>query len=232
MCDEHVNIQAPTCQQIDDGFEAQVGDWLEFSPGFPDGVAPLAREITAAGFTPGLWLAPYIVHSKAKLKRQHPDWLLRNRFGFRVNTGFIWDNLNTALDLTHPEALEYTREVVRTAAHDWGFTFLKLDFLYAAAVQGCYRDKTKTRAQVLRRGLEVLREAAGPDVHLLGCGSPLGSSIGIFDSMRIGSDVDQRWKPYIKRSGTFLYKELSVPSARNAIQNTLTRAPLHLGRVP
>jgi alpha-galactosidase len=213
--------------QIDDGFQAQVGDWLEFSPEFPEGVAPLAREITAAGFTPGLWLAPYIVHSKAKLKRQHPDWLLRNRFGLRVNTGFIWDNLNTALDLTQPEALDYTREVVKTAVHEWGFTFLKLDFLYAAAVQGRYRDRTKTRAQVLRRGLEVLREAAGPDVTMLGCGVPLGSSIGIFESMRIGSDVDQRWKPYIKRSGSFLYKEYSVPSTRNAIQNTLTRAPLH-----
>jgi len=214
--------------QIDDGFQAQVGDWLEFSPDFPDGVGSLAREITAAGFTPGLWLAPYIIHSKAKLKRQHPDWLLRNRFGFQVNTGFIWDNLNTALDLTHPEALDYTREVVKTAVREWGFTFLKLDFLYAAAVQGRYRDRTKTRAQVLRRGFEVLREAAGPEVHLLGCGAPLGSSIGIFESMRIGSDVDQRWKPYIKRSGSFLFKEYSVPSARNAIQNTLTRAPLHL----
>jgi alpha-galactosidase len=46
--------------------------------------------------------------------------------------------------------------------------------------------------------------------------------------MRIGPDVDQRWKPYIKGSGTFLYNEYSVPSARNAIQNTFTRAPLHL----
>jgi alpha-galactosidase len=214
--------------QIDDGFEAQVGDWLEFSPGFPEGVAPLACEIREAGFTPGLWLAPFIVHSKAKLKRQHPDWLLRNRVGRPVNAGFVWNNLNTALDLTHPEALEYTREVVHTAAHQWGFSFLKLDFLYAAALNCRYRDRTKTRAQVLRMGLETIREAAGSDVHLLGCGVPLGSAIGLFDSMRIGPDVDQRWKPYIKRSGTFLNKEFSVPSARNAIQNTLTRTPLHL----
>ena len=38
--------------QIDDGFEAQVGDWSAFRPSFPEGVAPLAAEMRAAGFTP------------------------------------------------------------------------------------------------------------------------------------------------------------------------------------
>jgi alpha-galactosidase len=37
--------------QIDDGFEAQIGDWFDFSPGFPEGVAGLAAEIRQAGFT-------------------------------------------------------------------------------------------------------------------------------------------------------------------------------------
>ena len=33
--------------QIDDGFEIQVGDWFTFKPEFPNGVEPLAEEITA-----------------------------------------------------------------------------------------------------------------------------------------------------------------------------------------
>jgi alpha-galactosidase len=213
--------------QIDDGFQAQIGDWLEFSPGFPEGVAPLAREIREAGFTPGLWLAPFIVHSKSRLKKEQRSWLLHNRWGWPVNAGFIWDNLNTALDLTHPEALAYTQEVMRTAVHDWGYKFLKLDFLYAATLKGRYRDRTKTRAQILRTGLETLRAAAGPDVHMLGCGVPLGSAIGIFDSVRIGADVDPRWSPHIKGFSTFLSREYSLPSTRNAIQNSLTRMHLH-----
>lgn len=40
--------------QIDDGFEANVGDWFTFAPAFPQGVAPLAVEIASTGFTPGL----------------------------------------------------------------------------------------------------------------------------------------------------------------------------------
>ena len=213
--------------QIDDGFEAQVADWFQFSPGFPNGVAPLAAEIEAKGFTPGLWLAPFIVHSRSKLARQHRDWLLRNRWGLPVNAGFVWNNFNKALDLTHPEALAYACDVVHTAAHRWGFPYLKLDFLYAAALAGRYRDRTKTRAQVLRTGLEALRRAVGPDVTLLGCGVPLGSSIGVFDAMRIGADVAPRWLPEWNQRDFFLPREPSMPSTRNALQNTLTRAPLH-----
>ncbi len=93
--------------QIDDGFETRVGDWLDFKPGFPQGVAPLAREIRAAGFTPGLWLAPFILDRRSRLARQHPDWLLRGRFRLPVNAGYLWDGFATALDLSQPQALEH-----------------------------------------------------------------------------------------------------------------------------
>ena len=213
--------------QIDDGFEAQIGDWLEFSPGFPQGVAPLAREIAASGFTPGLWLAPFIVHSGSKLARKHRHWLLRNRFGLAVNAGFGWNNFNKALDLTHPEALDYTCRVVHTAVQEWGFPYLKLDFLYAAALKGRYRDRTKTRAQVLRMGFEAVRAAAGPEATLLGCGTPLGPSIGIFDALRVGADIDPHWEPHFLMPQALFRPEPNMPAARNAIQNAITRAFLH-----
>jgi alpha-galactosidase len=213
--------------QIDDGFEAKIGDWLDFSPHFPEGVEPLSREINAAGFFPGLWLAPYILHRKSRLAREHPEWLLRNRYGLPVNAGFIWDTFTTSLDLTHPEALAYTCEIIQTAARKWGYTYLKLDFLYAAALPGRYKDRTRTRAQVLRQGLQSLRQAAGEEVFLLGCGCPLGSGIGIFDAMRIGSDVDARWRPAYKGLHIYIQDEPDLPSIRNALQNALTRAPMH-----
>jgi alpha-galactosidase len=213
--------------QIDDGFEAQVGDWLQFKDSFPNGLAPLAKKIREAGFTPGLWLAPFIVHPKARLAVQHPDWLLRNSRGSLVNAGFIWNTFTHALDLTHPGALEYARKVIRTAVSDWGYPYLKLDFLYAAALAGEYQDQTRTRAQVLRSGLEALREEAGPETMLLGCGCPLGSALGLFEAMRISSDVSPEWHPRYFNTHFFFKPEPDFPSARNAIHNTLTRAPLH-----
>lgn len=213
--------------QIDDGFETYPGDWYDFDPGFPDGLQPLVRKTKIAGLTPGLWLAPYIVHPKANLVKDHLDWLLRDRKGKPVNAGFIWNTFTYALDLTNAEALEYTCDLIHTAVEDWGFEYLKLDFLYAAALKGVYRDPTRTRAQVLRQGLAALREAAGPNVTMLACGCPLGSALGLFEAMRISADVSGYWKPHFPPFSSLLQKEPHMPAARTALHNILTRAPLH-----
>ncbi|HEX7973564.1 MAG TPA: alpha-galactosidase, partial [Anaerolineales bacterium] len=213
--------------QIDDGFEAQIGDWFAFHPAFPQGVATLAAEIRSSGLTPGLWLAPFIVHPRSRLAAKNPDWLLRGRSGRTANAGWLWGAFTAALDLTLPAAQEYVTRVIETAVHEWGFPYLKLDFLYAAALPGRYHDPTRTRAQVLVEGLETIRRAAGPEAILLGCGCPLGPAIGLVDAMRIGADVARRWTPAFNGIETFFNAEPGIPSARNAIQNSLMRVPLH-----
>jgi alpha-galactosidase len=129
--------------------------------------------------------------------------------------------------LTQPGALDYVREVISSAVHQWGYPYLKLDFLYAAALPGRYRDRTQTRAQVLRKGLEAICEVAGPETTLLGCGCPLGSAIGLMDAMRIGADVAPRWRADWKQRAFIFPDEPNMPSTRNALQNTLTRAAMH-----
>lgn len=213
--------------QIDDGFETYPGDWFDFDPGFPNGLARLARKAREADLTPGIWLAPFIVHPQAKLVKEHPDWLLRNKRGRPVTAGFVWNRFTYALDLTNPDALSYACQVIRTAVEKWGFDYLKLDFLYAAALDGVYQDPTKTRAEVLRMGLEALRQTAGPQTTLLGCGCPLGSGLGVFEAMRISADVSGHWLPHYPPFSPLLRNEPHMPAARNAVQNILSRAFLH-----
>lgn len=213
--------------QIDDGFERAVGDWLLFKPEFPDGVAPLAEDIKKAGYIPGLWLAPFIVHPDSLLYKQHPEMLLRQKNKRLVNSGFNWNKFTTSLDMTHPAAQEYIREVISTAVEKWGYPYLKLDFLYAAAQQGKHHDPTLTRAQVLRKGLELIRKAAGPETFILGCGLPLGTGIGLVDGMRIGADVSGEWIFSFNGIKLIFDKEPNTPSAKNAMQNTITRSAMH-----
>ena len=213
--------------QVDDGFESQIGDWFTFKPEFPQGVAPLAAQIHKEGLLPGLWLAPFILHPRAEIIKEHPDWLLRKANSKKVNAGYVWGSLTTALDLTVPEALDYACRVVKTASQKWGYPYLKLDFLYAAAVDCQYRDRTLTRAQVLRRGMQAIREAVGPEVTLLGCGAPLGSMLGLVEAMRIGADVSANWTPRFAGIGAFFHDEPAMPCARNSMRNILTRASLH-----
>lgn len=213
--------------QLDDGFEANVGDWFAVNDKFPSGLRAVSDSIRTQGLLAGLWLAPFIALPQARLAQDHPDWLLRNRLGLPANAGYVFDTFARGLDVTHPGVQDHTRRLIQTAVRDWGFQYLKLDFLYAAALPGRRHDPTRTRAQAMRLGLELIREAAGPETFLLGCGCPLGSAVGLVEAMRIGPDVAVRWRPRYSGVSLPFREEPGMPSARNAIRNTLTRMPLH-----
>ncbi len=213
--------------QIDDGYQSAVGDWLIPAPAFTGRMSALATSIQEAGFRPGLWLAPFIVTPKAQVARDHPDWLLRDARGAPVNAGFLWRSFTRALDLTHPGVQDYLRQVVETVVHRWGYTYLKLDFLYAGALPGRRHDPTRTRPQVLRHGLRLIRESAGETAFLLGCGCPLGPAVGLVDAMRIGPDIAPHWHPRLYGLSRPWRGKVSYPAAANAVRNTLTRAAYH-----
>lgn len=213
--------------QLDDGFQAQVGDWFQSKESFPDGVAGIARKAKEGGFTPGVWLAPLIVRPEARIIKDNPDWLLRGRGGRPVHAGFIWNRFTRALDPTHPGVLEHIQKLMHTAVEEWGFEYLKLDFLYAGALEGTRFNPQMTRAQGLYKALTAMREAAGDEVFMLGCGCPLGSGIGIFDGMRISADVAPSWNPAYLGLELPFRSEPDFPAVRNAVRNTITRAPMH-----
>ena len=213
--------------QIDDGYQADIGDWLTTNERFPGGMAQLAGEIKGAGYEAGLWLAPFLALQNAQVVKRNPDWVLRNRFGLPANTGWVWETFGRALDVTHPGVQEHLTNVFDTVVNRWGYSYLKLDFLYSAALAGKRYDPRLTGAQALSLILSKIRKTVGDESTLVGCGCPLGSGLGIFDSMRIGPDVAPSWKPKYSFLGVLLQKEFDIPSTRNALHNTIARAPLH-----
>jgi alpha-galactosidase len=212
--------------QIDDGFQSAIGDWLAPAPGFPEGLAPLAREIRAEGFRPGLWLAPFLAAPRSRLAQVHPEFLLHDARGKPVTA--LWNpdwpgGRSFALDATHP-GVEAWLESLGRELRALGFDYLKLDFLFAGALAGARHDPRVSAVQAYRRGVAALRRGAGPGVFFLGCGAPLGASIGLFEGMRIGPDVAARWSnPTFDR----IVGVESGASARNALANVFARAPLH-----
>jgi alpha-galactosidase len=202
--------------QLDDGYQHAVGDWLELNEKFPSGMRALVGRIRDAGFMPGLWLAPFLLSERSHTYARHPDWVVRDANG-PLNAIDNWGCANFAVDTTHPDVLAWLREVIRTVCADWGFDYLKLDFLYAAAMRGHRFNANFTSAQAYRHGLRALREIAG-ERFILGCGAPLLPSIGLVDGMRIGSDVAAYWGGEGNSDG---------PSLRNATRATLARLWMH-----
>lgn len=203
--------------QVDDGFQSHTGDWLVPGERFPAGMKSLAGSIAAAGYQPGLWLAPFVLHEDSATLRDNPALALQARGGgpLFVET---WLGRCAVLDCTHPSAEAWLRHVVSTVTAEWGYSFLKLDALtYAAqpAAAVSYHAAGVTAMANLRRGLEIVREAAGESVFLLGCTCPFGPAIGLVDAMRVGPDIKAVWA-----NGP-------NPSVRHAMRMTLQRGWMH-----
>ncbi len=161
------------------------GDW-QAGAKFPHGMRHVADRIREAGFIPGLWLAPFSVDKTSQLRKSHPDWLVQGEDGPEEYWGVY------ALDLSHPGALGFLRETFARVFDEWGFDYVKIDFLLHAVQPGKRYDPKLTTAQVFRQGLQVIRDVAG-ERFVLACGAPMGPSVGLCDGMRIGYDVSSRW---------------------------------------
>lgn len=181
-----------TLMQLDDGWENAWGDWTA-NERFPSGMAAMAAEITEAGFTPGLWMAPFYV-DEGPLTAAHPDWWVRDLdTGEPITFGNFGDHAYHIVDVTHPDAAAWMQDQIRTRVSE-GWTYLKLDFLYAGAQEGL-RQEDLTGAEAFQRGMALLREAAGPDTWILACGAPLLPSLGWVDSYRTGADIAFEFDP-------------------------------------
>ncbi|MGH2520398.1 MAG: glycoside hydrolase family 36 protein, partial [Chloroflexota bacterium] len=203
--------------QLDDGYQRQVGDWLALNDKFPSGMPALTAAIRQAGFTPGIWLAPSLLSASSRTYAEHPDWVVLDEAGRPIDVMQNWGSENYALDTTHPEAMDWLEHIVRTMCEEWGYDYLKIDFIYAAAVRGRRRNREITGVQAYRRGLEMIRRLAG-ERFILGCGAPFLSSVGLVDGMRIGEDVAPFWRREGGGPG---------PAMANALHSTLLHNWMH-----
>ena len=172
--------------QVDDGWQVVWGDWTA-DEGFPSGMDGLAASIEAAGMRPGLWLAPLYVDRSTTTWQDHPDWWVVKADGEPITFTNLGTGDYALLDVTHPEAAAWLQaEIARLVAEGW--TYLKLDFLYAGAQEGL-RHEAINGTQAYVEALRLMREAAGEDTWLLASGAPVLSSVGWFDSFRSGADI-------------------------------------------
>ncbi len=182
---------------IDYNWDDRFGDWNSDLERFPDGMQAMAREIIQAGLVPGLWSCPFFLDPKSEALKRHPDLPLKNRKGERItNKTMPFMDPCFVLDPTAPSAEAFLTELCRKFT-GWGYGYLKFDFLRIVTLDenAVFHDPTMNRAQAYRRGLEILRRAAGERAMIGIWGGLYEASAGLVDIMRPGSDVRGHWDP-------------------------------------
>jgi alpha-galactosidase len=219
----------PIVFQIDDGWEKAVGEWEINLQRFPNGLASVAAKIEAAGYIPGLWLAPFLVTRRSRIYAERPGWLLRDAAGQPVVAGFnhLWDKQYYCFDLSRKDVLEYLRGILDRVIDEWGFRYLKLDFLYAGYFSGAFAEGGSPYEHY-ERACAVLTarksSASGLPVAYLGCGCPLGPSYRHFPLSRIGADTREVWDWNLVK---ILMGHVGRPGAYVNLQDTIGRAYLN-----
>jgi alpha-galactosidase len=175
----------------------------------------MAKRIADAGLTPGLWLAPFIATPGASIVRERPHLFLHDERGGLLTAGWNWGGPYHALDLTLPAAQDHLAEVIGRVT-DWGYRYLKLDFVNAGAISARRHLDGTGREASYRAAMRLVREAAGPDVYLLGSGAPVLASIGVCDGIRVGPDVGPMWTHYAT-------DDPSDATAQNALATSVSR---------
>ncbi len=213
--------------QIDDGYQKEIGEWLTPNAKFPAGMQFLAEEIKKANLKPGIWLAPFLARKKSSFFQLYPEAILKDEKGNPVPAIFqpLWGLSNTyCIDVTHPISQDYLENVFKTITKEWGYTYLKLDFLFAGLLDGVPYNTKVSPAQKYRQSIESIRKIVGKNIFLLGCGAPLFPSIGLFDGMRVGCDVTPHWSIQTIRKWL---RDKHALCTENALINTLNRSFMH-----
>ena len=177
---------------------------------YPGGMKATAGKLKDAGVMPGIWFMPFAGDRQDLHFADHQDWFVKKPDGSPYFTR--WGG--TSLDMTHPGAREYLAGIVKRMAHDWGYTYFKMDGMWVGSAtkltyvnnayveddigEAVFHNPDKTNIEAYRDGIKLVREVAGDDVFFLGCCvsqnmRSFGAAFGLVDAMRIGPDNGSSW---------------------------------------
>lgn len=99
-----------------------LGDWWPDAGKYPEGLAPLARHVTALGMDFGLWVEPEMVNPDSDLYRAHPDWALQI-----AGRPHITARNQLVLDLARDGVADYLFDQIARLLADLSIGYLKWD---------------------------------------------------------------------------------------------------------
>ncbi len=142
----------------------------------------VGKLISDNGFTPGLHLDGFRGVSTSKVFKDHPDWFLKDQAGNTIYGSYLRNGIpekKVYFDYSNPAACEYIKNVLKTITSDWGYKYIKIDFLWFGLNRNIFAqqkdstlkeivafDTTMTSMERSRAGLKAMREGIGESFFL------------------------------------------------------------------
>ena len=233
---EYRDKNLPVVFQVDDGWQKALGQWQADDQKFPSGMQELAQKIEDRGYVPGLWIAPFLIDYRTDFAKEHRDWILRDErrkpvsAGLSFDWGARWGRNQPSkaysffcLDLSRDDVLDYLDSLMEIIIEEWGFRFLKLDYMYAGMLRGKF-EQGGAAYQWYDRAIKKLTRRwvnkKGQSVGYLGCGLPFEPSFTTMPLSRIGPDTKPVWDDRLLRKMNYPAR----PGARPNLISTLGHA--------
>lgn len=171
--------------QIDDGWQTNNGDW-EPNEKFSQGMKAIADKIRSFGWQAGIWCAPFSFSKDSEVFRKHPEWFIKD-----ANFG---NSAQLMIDYGVKEARDYLYNLFRKFSYEWGYRYIKIDFVAPLLALNGYHEKGYTNLKNLKEAFRVMRSAVTEDTYLLACTAPLGAMASLADGLRTGYDIFEGWE--------------------------------------
>lgn len=191
------------------------GDWLDPSDNWPRTMEDVAREIFRRRYRAGIYVAPFVVHEKSRIFRNHPRWILKDLDEKMIVMGEDAEGKLYALDASHEDVKDYLGRVFRTL-RKMGFTYFELDHLdwgLKDSSEALHSKKGKSSVQMFRAIMDIIREEIGAGSFITAKNAPFSPLVGYVDAMRI--ERDQSWKWEIEVTGQILQESYNTQYFNN-----------------
>ena len=160
--------------------------WEANNPDYGD-MQTLAQEIAALDVKPGAWVR-YLCNEEGRMEVP-AEWRLSRDGRY--------------LDPSHPEVLDYIKEVTRRISAEWGYKLIKHDFSFfdvfgewgfqrkdSITREGwTFFDNTKTSAEIMENMYRTIYESAAPGTVIIACNVPGFLTAGYAHINRAGDDT-------------------------------------------
>ncbi len=220
--------------QIDGGWWTARGDYLSVRKDIQGGMKAIATYAKSKGYSAGIHIDGFRGDMNSELYQTHPDWFLKDQDGGTICQ--VIDKGDMIMhyiyfDYSNPAVCEYMKNVLHTIHTEWGYDYIKIDFIRFGLLESILAehgkegskqvtqvkafDNSLTSVERTRAGLAAMREGMG-DAFFLACSSIFGPTFGIADGLRTGGDISPTFDYYKTRclqNGGNFYLNNSV--ARN-----------------